>query len=306
MFFFEGFEQFAFDGDSPAFMRRAGYTVSGSFGFGAGRKNGASVLLGRGRISRDFPSDTGNFTVGFAFNMTTRGNLVGISGGDSTLKVGVDQATGLLQSEGESGYVIPLRNNWYYLEVEVNKDAKTADVYINGKKDITVSIPDGVAMADTLTITLRDFDESDFADIRFDDLYYADTTRVGPITVTTRVPTKDVSKDWGVSGGESHHEVVAPALPNLVDRFIYTGTNGATDSFTSETVLSEETEVKGVSVITLLRKATVDPVSVDVFTNELVKNEATLPRDWEYRYSELGVLPEHVIPDSTFGITLKA
>ncbi|QPB11442.1 hypothetical protein JT321_gp15 [Providencia phage Kokobel1] len=305
MLFIEGFEQFAFDGDIPAFMRRAGYSITGSFGFGAGRKNGASVMMGRGRVSRPFPSTANKFSVGFAFKMVTRGNLVSLSAGEVKFYVGIDQLTGLITSVSESGYIIPLRERWYYCEVELDKSTKVADVYINGKKDLSVPVPDAIAAANELTVNLRDFTESDFAEISFDDFYVNTGDRIGPITVTTRMPNKDVTSEWGVAGSTSHFGAVGIVPPDLVDRFIFSGIDGATDSFKSSTPLAETTDVRGVSVVTLIRKATVDPITVDVFTNDRVKNEASLPRDWEYRYSELGAIDQHVIPDSTFGVKIK-
>lgn len=305
MLFIEGFEQFAFDGDIPAFMRRAGYSITGSFGFGTGRKAGASVMLGRGRVSRSFPSGTNKFSVGFAFKMVTRGNLVSLETAGVKLFIGIDQLTGLIMSGAESGYLIPLRERWYYCEVELNKQTKVADVYLNGKKDISVVVPDAIAAATSLTVNLRDFTETDFAEITFDDFYVSDGNRIGPITVTTRMPHRDVTSQWGVAGSDSHFGAVGQVPPDLLDRFIYSGTDGATDAFRSETPLSEQTDVRGVSVVTMIRKATVDPISVDVFTNDSVVNEASLPRDWEYRYSEMGAIPQHVIPDSQFGVKIK-
>lgn len=306
MFFIDGFEQFFFDGDNAAFMRRAGYELFGSYGFAQGRKNGASIMIGRGGLSRSFPSGGDKFSVGFAFRMTTRGNLVGIEAGEEVLRVGVDPITGLVTSGDIEGMIIPLKTRWYYCEVEINKTSKEAKVFINGKLDLTVPVPDAVATAKDLKITLRSFTGTDFAEMLFDDFYVTDGARVGPITITTRFPAKDVSKDWFVAGAEGHAEAVAVLPPDLLDRFIYAGHDGATDSFTSSTELSEETEVKGVTLVTLIRKATVDPVTVDVFVNEKTVNESSLPRNWEYRYSEMGVIPTHAIPSSVFGVKIKS
>lgn len=309
MLFIDGLEQFAFEAGSDAFMRRAGYKVNGGMSWGAGRKNGSAAILARQSFSRTV-TQGGNFATGVAIKIFKRGGLLSVTNGTDTIVLSAEIDTGLLKLSWDEdtfdvGYVMPLPNRWYYFELEFDSASNRVKTYVNGKLDVTLNLPTSFLQPD-MTVQWRHFTDNDFGSMAFDDIYITDNGRIGPVTVTTRFPRKDVTAEWqsSIDGGQ-HADIMGIVPPDLVERFIFSGQADAVDSYNSDFPLSEETEVKGVSVVTLLRKATVDPVSVEVFLNDKRGTEATLPRDWEYRYTELGVVPVHTIPDSVFGVKLK-
>lgn len=308
----DGFEQF--NGDRvAALLRMAGYT-SGQVAMVAGRKPASrAISLYRSTLSRPWRFDGSMMSVGFAVKFSTRGPLVSLTVGGNAVYVWVDVDTGLLNigtgfGAYTPGYINPLKDRWYYLELVLDKTAQTIQVIANGKPDITVALPSFLTGGVVVTLNPFEFSqEGDFGTRLFDDLYLNDGQRLQPIQVTTRFPTAAGAKEeWGVTGAAAGVQAVSPPI-NELDKFIYSAVDGMQSTFISSTGLPDDNPIRYLQLITLFRKATSDPLSLDFNIDSQVSTEANITRDWTFRYTMFGSggYDAESIKAAEFGVKLK-
>lgn len=72
---------------------------------------------------------------------------------------------------------------------------------------------------------------------------------------------------------------------NELDKFIYTAVDGNESSFKSTTGLPDTNPLRYLQLITLFRKATSDPMSLDFNIDSQVKREQNITRNWTFRYT---------------------
>ena len=289
--FIDGFEQF--NGDrGPALMRMAGYQA-GSITIVAGRKgNSRAISCYRNSFSRSWTMAGDTLSIGFAVNYNARGPLFAIGSGGNNLYLWVDPTTGLL-NVGTSlvastpGYVNPLLNRWYYFEMVMNRTAGTVTLFVNGKQDISATLPNFIT--GTLTLTYNPFNlfsnPQDYGTRSYDDIYINDGARIEPIQVSTRNATGDGEHiDWSFAGTGTRWQAVSPPI-NELDKFIYTAIDGNENSFVSSSPLPDSNPVRYLQLITMFRKATSDPMSLDFNIADQVKRESNISRDWTFRYT---------------------
>lgn len=287
----DGFEQF--NGDrGPALMRMAGYQAGDITIVGGRKGNSRAISCYRNSFTRSWTMAGNLLSIGFAVNYTTRGPLFGIGFGGNNLYLWVDPNTGLLNigtgwNAGTPGYVNPLLNRWYYIELVMDKTANTATIFLNGKQDVSIALPSFIT--GTMTLTYNPFgmmpSPGDYGTRIFDDIYITDGPRIEPIQVSTRNPTGDGQyTDWSYAGTGTRWQAVSPPI-NELDKFIYTAVDQNRNSFVSSSPLPDSNPVKYLQLITLFRKATSDPMSLDFNIDDQAQRESNISRDWTFRYT---------------------
>lgn len=289
--FIDGFEQFAGD-RGAALMRLAGY-AAGNVQQVAGRKPGGRAMSTyRSNFTRNWTMAGDKLAVGFAVKYDARGPLLAIGAGANNLYMWIDPSTGLLnmgtaRNAGTPGYVNPLLNRWYYIEMVFDRVLNTVTAFVNGKQDISIPFP--AFITGDLVITYNPWglfsSPQDFGTRIYDDIYINDGPRIEPIQVTTRNPTADgAHTDWSFVGAATRWQAVSPEI-NELDKFIYTAVDGNKNTFVSAGALPDSNPIKYLQLITMFRKATSDPMSLDFNIDEQVKREANISRNWTFRYT---------------------
>lgn len=308
--FFDGFDQFARTERSDALVRLAGYTLQGAITMVAGRKaNSYGMTLYRAALSRTWAFSGAVMSLGFAVKFDARGPLVAIRAENdpaNLLVLTADSTSGLLNLNGMVGYVNPLKDRWYYIELELDKTASEVRVFVNGKPDVVAPLPAGLTPSVVVRLNPYEAVQNDFASRVFDDFYVTDSARLNPMQVTTRFPTADVKPDWNVAGAAAGFLAVTPPV-DMLDKFIFATVPDQQNVFTSSTPLPDNNPVKYLQLITLFRKATSDPMSLELNIDDQKVMESNISRDWTYRYTlfnAAGYTAQSIVP-SEFGVKLK-
>lgn len=288
--FFDGFEQFDGSKDYNAQMRKADYTVTGQIYTGAGRRNGKCLTTYRSSIARSVNWVDDILSFGFAMKHTARGGICSIG----SINFVLDADDGQPRFLDVKGITLPILSKWYYFEVELNKSARTVKFYINGKLDGSTTLPTGTIDEDHPTITLNAFNAKpsliddklqDNATRMYDDFYIYNGSRLSPVQITTRLPTKDIQKQWRVLPEDIDHFKAVGQLPtDELNRYIITHVNNAVDEFESSTTLPDSNPVIAVGALGLVRSATADVCSIDFKVGQRVANVSNLTPTWHYRY----------------------
>lgn len=310
--FFDGFDQFKDATDLPDLIGRAGYQVGGFVATAEGHKTGGcSLAFSQSDLRRDWVFSGDTLSLGTAVFMGARCGLIQLIAGASSVTVWASPTTGLMNLNTEAGYVIPGLNRWYYLEVEANKTTGLVTLYVNGKADVTLAMPAEMQSASTVTVRLRPYDylANDAGSASFDDFYLFDGARLTPVQVATRFPTSQQQADWQVMSEDpmDNWEAVGTLPVDLLNRFIYSNADGAADRYQSNATLPDNNPVLYVGAITLLRKASSDPVSVTVNVGADTQELTSIARDWEYRYSVFDGTgyDKSSVESAVFGVTLN-
>lgn len=310
MDFYDGYEQFRTTETPTATMTWAGYRVRGDLSAGAGRlATSIGITTLSSAYERDWTWAGDVLTVGFACRQAARGPLFGLKVGDMTgrntdfMLVYIDPISALVTIETgndqkEIGYVTPLPGRWYYYEVVMNRATRVVQVYVNGKADAEYQIPEPIASAATVRMVFNPFDmmptswPEEYPYIEdnktFDDMYARDGGRLGAVQISGRLPSGDRDKEWGISSSNPagpHYPMVGTLPPAVNDRFIYTGTNDRHDSYISNFTLPDDGAILAHGLVTLVRKATADPVSVIANIDGNTVTMSNIKRGWEYRYT---------------------
>lgn len=294
--FFDGFEQFGNNDRPDQLLRLAGYTLNGAVTVAGGRKGGGSSLTTyRSNFQRAWTFSGNAMSIGFAVKMDARGPLIAIRKGTTAMLVWSDPETGLVNigtslATGIPGYVNPLKDRWYYFEIEMTKNDSAFKLYVNGRLDQTYPLNgniNGDLIIEYNPYTL--FEGSDFGSDTgtriFDDIYLSDSARIQPIQVTTRFPTADSEPlDWSFTGAASHWQAVGQLPPDMLDKFIYTAKDGATDQFTSAAALPDTNPIRYLQMMALFRKATSDPMDLIFNIDDQKVTQSNIPKDWTFRY----------------------
>lgn len=307
--FIDGFEQFK--DDTGTLMRLAGYTPVGSVSTAAGRKGGIALSVYRSKMTRKWQFNGDIMTIGAACFYDQRGPIIGVEKNGVGIYVWVDATTGLLnigQTDqlNNVGYANPLKSRWYYYELTLDRNTGQATIYINGKADSSYAFPPSLSGEVTLVLNPYDVVASDFGSRQYDDFYAADAARLAPIQVTTRFPTADGAKtDWSFTGAPSAWQAVSTPV-DMLDKFIYSSVDGTQQTFVSATSLPDTNPIKYLQLITLFRKATSDPMSLDFNIDDQVVREANISKDWTFRYTSMsaaGYTPANIVT-AEFGVKL--
>jgi len=276
----DGFEQFGGVAaiDLPEVLASAGYSTSGYVRTLTGASGGLAAGIGEtdskasASLSRTFKSTADVVVLGFAYKApAARGTIVEIKD-----VLTLDWVGNLLIGTN-SGTALPLLDTWYYFEIVLDRDARTAAVYVNNGLDLQVSLSDTAIGINTLEVTwptsgdvkcIDDVVLIDSADGKF-------TDRVGPVALTYRVPMYDQAAEWSPSKAMPHYELVNN-LPPKEDEYIQSNVSGARDSFLSDTPLPDDGEVLAVGEVVRARKSDIDGRQLGLFMGETATSEVLI------------------------------
>lgn len=270
-------------------------------------------------ISRSLTSTNARVVIGFAHRATARGRILAIKD-----LLNIDWPAGI-EILGVRGASVPIRNVWYYYEIEIDKTAGKIRFYVNDTLDMTVDLPAGAAAMTTYALSWQ---AENGAVAAFDDLYLLDgdaaggstlTARLKPISVPLRKPTADVNTDWTGSDPGAHWPLVG-LLPPSPGSYVRSAESGAQDLYSSSTPLpagagSAEAPILAVGVIALAQKSDLDNrqlgLVVGALGNQKEVIDTVLSTSLEYSYAVFEQAPgnqawtaENVL-STPFGIAVR-
>lgn len=316
--FIDGFEQFGNNDRPETLMRLAGYTITGAVSVAAGRKGASSAIVAyRSSFKRTWSFSGNAMSIGFAVKMDTRGPVLAVKKGTTAMFVWLDPLTGLVNvgttlANSNPGYVNPLKDRWYYFEIEMTKGDAAFKLYVNGRLD--QSYPLNGNISGDVEVEFNPyllFEASDFGGDTgtrlFDDFYMTDGPRIEPIQITTRFPTADSDPlEWSFTGAPGHWQTVSQLPPDMLDRFIYSAQDGAVEQFVSASPMPDSNPIRHLQMLALFRKATSDPMDLIFNIDGQKVTQANIPKDWTFRYmpfSASGYTAGN-IGAAKFGVTL--
>lgn len=308
--FFDGFEQFDRAESPAAEMRLADYQTLGAVAIGTGRIGSSrALLLTNAYVSKSWQWTDNLFAVGAAMKFAARGQMISLGGG---LDLWMDSISGRAKIGEELGLAGPVKDRWYYFEMELNRSAETATLYINGKEDLVVSLSEEILASPVLTITLNPFNLSggDNGLRTVDDFYMNNGGRMQPIQVTTRFPSSDTGpNEWSPTAGPGvpHYTMVAPLPTDKLDRYLIANISGAQENFVSSASLPDDNPIVGIGMISLVRKTTVESLTLTTRFNGREVLEADIPLSWRYRFSQFALAGDTAasVEAANFGVTLN-
>jgi len=270
-------------------------------------------------VSRTLTSNQSKVVIGFAHRATARGRIFSINN-----LLNLDWPAGI-QMLGANGASVPIRNTWYYYEIEIDKQANKVRLYVNDTLDITADLPAaGIAMTDYVL----SWEAENGAVARIDDLYLLDsditggsalTARLKPINVALRMPTTDVNVNWDASASGPHWPLVA-MLPPSTDSYVRSATSGEQDIYSSDTPLpagagTSAAPIIAVGVMALAQKSDLDNrqlgLVVGAVGNQSEVIDTNLSTTPEYSFAVFEKAPGNVAWDANnvvstpFGITVR-
>jgi len=270
-------------------------------------------------ISRTFTSTNARVVIGFAHRATARGRILAIAN-----LLNVDWPAGI-EILGVRGASVPIRNVWYYYEIEIDKTAGKIRLYVNDTLDMTIDLPAGAAALTTYALSWQ---AENGAVAAFDDLYLLDgdaaggstlTTRLKPISVPLRKPTADVDVNWIGSAPGPHWPLVG-LLPPSSGSYVRSAESGAQDLYSSSTPLpagagTVDAPILAVGVIALAQKSDLDNrqlgLVVGAVGNQKEVIDTTLSTSLEYSYGVFEKAPGDVawtaenVLSTPFGIAVR-
>lgn len=291
----EGFEQFDKTNDLAAQMRKAGYGVDGgSVVMGSG-VNERGITTTRTSVSITAPWTSPKMSVGLAAMFTDRGALFSINGMVFTN----DMITGFTRFSGATGSAIPIKKKWYFYEVEIDKEADTLELFINGKSQGKVKPELSMADAQKVMLKLNEYTKPptleevsqmpmDSSARSFDNIYICDGDHLGPVTITTRFPDKSIQSDWTLHSSDemSHADALGKIPSEELDRYVMTNKNGKVESMTSSKKLPDGVgKVVGIGLVALVRKTDREDAGIVFRVGDKSQTINDLPYVWGYRYA---------------------
>lgn len=319
--FVDGFEQYAKaqGGRAGAFMRMNGYTTNGEPNIVAGQSLAGSdaprkaLSLQQASVSREFSWLSGDtLTVGVSVSFGARGDILRINTANGALTFFIDPNTGAPTIFGTAGYTIPVRGNWYFFQIIIERATNKVTLKVNGKTDVEVVAPFAFTGVDSVDVTLNPNTE-DGAIRRYDDLYITSGVPFGSVAVFTRFPNNNTRQEWENStafdGGENlPNAVIASGGPQLDDLtyFLYSAVDGATESYQSADTITDR-PVLHLSMSILARKTVPDQLGLNVFTDANVANISDVTQQYQYYSRDLPTAVGYnrdTIEGSIFGMTL--
>lgn len=260
--FMDGFEQFEGAVNLIDVLSSAGYAASGAVSLSEGRTpNSKAVAIGNSAagasLSLSLTSSQQYVSIGFAYNAAAqRSALVSI---ENVMTLGWDTGTGVIVINGNPGEATIVLGVWYYYEIVIDKSLGEIRVYINNELDLTVALPSSANLLSTYKTTWST--SGDFK--RIDDITMVDssvgeyTTRIGPVEITTRVPTNDVLTEWVPAAGLDHFEMVNNIPPVSTD-YIQSNVSDAWDTFLASGPVSDPDNILAVGIVARAKKSDID------------------------------------------------
>jgi len=254
-------------------------------------------------------------TFGFAYMATERSKIVQIEG-----LIDLEWPVGC-RLNGVDGEAIPIRNIWYYYELQIDKTAQKIRLFINNRLDIEAPLP---AEAANMTVyklkwgsgvtgsakTTQHIDDIAFSDSAGSDF----NARKGPIAITTRFPQTDHTADWiGSVAGP-----LAPLVnkrPPEASSYIQSNISGREATFKSSAPLPNDSPVYAIGIIARALKTDIDKRTIGLVwgddENRLEKINAELTTDNKYYYALFEapapgqVWTKEIVESNSFGVKVR-
>ena len=271
----EGFEQFANDNAVSGALARAGYGFVGSVPTVVGSRSGYGLSVTSGYVYRDHPWSGAMFSVGCGIRFTERAALLGLQFGDDGWVVlwmhPEDAQPRLNDAEGGS---LPIINRFYYMEIELNRAAQTATLFINGKEEVSTSLTAAQAGASEIRVCLGKIPAEHFTPdvplpqasvITYDDFYIRSGARFGPLEVRTRFPLTTDHNDWYLYGGDSASGILRERPPRPNDKYIGTDAAGKEARVISSDPLPNLNAVLATGLVLLTRRSANTDLRIEGF-----------------------------------------
>lgn len=314
-----------------ALLQAAGYVVNNAtnttFNMAPGQDSGSldlKMTIAQGAatppsFSRSVTSAASLVVFGFSFRGTqSRIRFARIA---NVIDLDWDAATGKMKVGDTLGNDVIIMNAFWYIEIEVDKTENVVRVWANDTLQLTVPLPGGVGNTYTITWGISSSPLTS-ATIEIDDTYILDNSggvnnaRLGPVQVTERAPTADVTTQWTPVGStSSHFSILAQLSPNAANApYLQANIEGKVDAFTSNTVLPNNNQVYAVGLVAYAKKGDLDDRKLGLtITTGGGSTEAQVPLDTSYAYKQAifeqapgGVTwNQNIVESSQFGIVAR-
>lgn len=318
LLFMDGFDQLRGWDDVADGLTKCGYTITGTPTMAEGRvqTQQAVSLPGAASMKRSFASGSSRVVLGFAYRaIGKRFPLVTIK------DVGTltwDEVDGKISIAGVKGTAILLLDLWYYIEIVLDKAANTLTVHVNNGLDISAVPPSSANPLVSYEVTWACVAEAQYL---LDDVVFIDSStgkyqnRIGPIQITSRLPTADVDKEWSPSSGTDHYPLVYNQPP-IEGSYIQSNESGAIDTFMSNTAVPNTQDILAVGLTVLNRKSDVDNRQLGMVIGqkgqpmkEVVDTELSTTDKYSYAVFETNASDldwnDERLSDAPFGVVVR-
>lgn len=336
----DGFDHFGNLGSSQATSEAlvsAGYEVSSvgsdSVRVVTGRSPGTLAVRLRqhstsghsATLVREFETDADRVTFGFAYMASERSDVFDIEG-----LVTLEWPVGF-KLNGVDGQSIPIRNIWYYIELVIDKVAEQLYLYVNNQLDITAPLPAEGKNMTTYTFRMGHVVSGYVPDIfgnenanliqHLDDMFVTDgkggeiRDRVGPIELTSRFPTSDVTADWAASIEDSELWEMVSNRPPIAGQYIMSNTKGAEATFESTDTLPTDAPVIALGLVARVRKTDIDRRALGLIWGdganriEVIDSDLSIYDKYSYGFFETPAPGQNwtkeVIESNSFGVKVR-
>lgn len=298
----DGFEQFRFETDMKKVLERSGYALDGtSFLELEGRLSGSALSMTNSTMAREVQWPGRYLSVGVAFFMEARAPLIQLMIAGEPVIAWMDAEQGGPRLNERLGGSLPWLKTWYYAEVQLDRDALTASLWLNSRDEV-VNLPITLnqATADTVTVAIGTkapaaappwFNDKSRGNVFFDDFYIHLGERLGPVAVTTRFPTAPGTTQWIKSPlAVDNLDAVTRRPTEEVDVNIASDVIGNADYYTSATVLANNEQIIATGMCVLARKSPALDAKLGVFIGDDAaaarrEDDIAVTGTWESHYT---------------------
>lgn len=298
----DGFEQFGGNASAASVMQRADYLTVGAISPTSGRiQAGRALSCMHARFTRVHAWGGNKFSTGAAITFNNRGSMMSLKFGTEMLMMWTDPDMGLPMMNGQPGGALPLKDTWYYYEIECDRAAGKASLFLNNRFDMEFTMTAGMLAATSVEVGLGWYEPADYipgstlndnSAKSYDDFYIRDGDKLNPITITTRFPTTDEVTQW-IKGSNfaSHAQVVATLPPNTTDSYLSANQQNEEDRFTCNTVMTNPNEIVASGLVVLARKSPELTAKLGVYLGghgaaaELREKALTVDTTWRTQYA---------------------
>lgn len=251
----DGFDQFEGQSDVAAALSSAGYEATGNTNIVVGRTAKTRCVQFEGSIKRSFTSNANLVVLGFAYCATAARSQILVIKDMLTL-----DWPGSIQIGGVTGEAKPIVGVWYYYEIVIDKNSHEIRVYINNELDLVASIPDSAMFIKDYEVTWASVDNGGAKNI--DDLMFIDSDggtykdRVGPVSLSLRLPSADVVSEFSVPD-ENYHFSQVNKLPPVEGSYVKSNVSKAADTYVSSDEVGNGVPI-AVGMVAVARKSDID------------------------------------------------
>jgi hypothetical protein len=279
-------------------------------------------------VSRAYAWASDLLSVGVALKFGGEGGgLIRITTPAGAIVLWRNAENGQLYCMGAAGSAIPVTNNWYFIELVIDRLANTVKVYINSKLDIDQPLGFNLAAVTSITLELCPYDVSPVdgttgnvspattttMTINYDHLYINSGEKLGTMAIKTRFPTSELQAQWGNStafeGGENlANWQVAASQPTYdpLKRFLFASEVDTEDRYESNHDVADR-PVIAANLGAVIRKTVSQPMSVYLTfdTQQVAVDDIYTTFKMFSRPVDVSIYNKQTIEQSQFGLKVK-